>query len=151
MQMTTEFFKNSTRNTRNAGNLAYYLSLQIEKSECLNNSVSQLFFLTGICLYIFALSNIRWLHTEHSKNSNRKTRNAVKFTANYHYYYLQNRSKAFKLRKTFSSDGLPCRNCKIAIVNSVYTSSKTCNGNKTWAAFHTVILCCTYFTLRFLF
>ena len=38
----------------------------------------------------------------------------------------QNLSKALKQRKTFSSDGLPCKNCKIAIVNSVYTSSKTC-------------------------
>jgi hypothetical protein len=82
-----------------------------------------------VCLLLeFCSIHLKEFHSHLS--SNRKTGSAVEFAANYYYYYyLQNRSKAFKQRKTFSSDGLPCRNCKIAIVNSVYTSSKTCNGN----------------------
>ena len=94
-----------------------------------------------ICFFITRFALAKSLRLQNSpripKGRPEMQSNLLQIIIMYHYY-LQNRSKAFKQRKTFSSDGLPCRNCKIAIVNSVYTSSKTCNGNKTWAAFHTL-------------
>ena len=43
---------------------------------------------------------------------------------------VQNLFMAFKVRKTSSSGGFPCQNCKIAIANSLQTSSKTWKKEK---------------------